>query len=127
MTHHEEVGAMEEKFHVFLNLEVGEGTGNRHAWAALQLHKYISVPTGLQVDMYRKAGPNLLENKTSVSIPNIEQRCIDRRQRSPARISARLLRRLVWNSHRQMFCKMNRFRKNRVVWTQCKVEVTNRK
>jgi hypothetical protein len=40
---------MEEKLHVFVNSELGEGTGNRHACAALQLQKYTPVPTGLGV------------------------------------------------------------------------------
>lgn len=38
---------MEEQIHAFLNSELGEGTGNRHSWAALQLQIYTSVPTGL--------------------------------------------------------------------------------
>jgi hypothetical protein len=117
---------MEEKLHVFLNSELNEGTGNRHAWAAVQLQKYTSVPNGLEVDVSQDRSESFGE-QTSLPIPNIEQRSIDRRLRSLARISGRLLRRLLWNSHRQMFCKMSRFGKNWGVWTQCEVEVTNRK
>jgi len=46
-TRHKEVGAMEEQLHALLNSELGEGTGNRHGWAALQPQKYTSVPAGL--------------------------------------------------------------------------------
>ena len=38
---------MEEQLHALLNSELGEGTGNRHGWAALQPQKYTSVPAGL--------------------------------------------------------------------------------
>ena len=38
---------MEEQFHAVLNSELGEATGNRHAWAAVQLQKYTSEPTVL--------------------------------------------------------------------------------
>jgi hypothetical protein len=85
---------MEEQLHVFLNSELNEGTGNRHAWAAVQLHKYTSVPNGLKVDVSQDRSESFGE-QTSLPIPNIEQRCIDRRRRSLARISGRLLRRLV--------------------------------
>jgi hypothetical protein len=93
---------MEEQLHVFLNSELGEGTGSRHTLAALQLQKYTSVATGLEADV-SQGRSGFFGEQTSLPIPNIEQRCIDRRQRSLARISGRLLRRLEWNSHRQMF------------------------
>jgi hypothetical protein len=51
---------MEEQLHAFLNSELGEGAGNRHAWAALQLQKYTSVPTGLEVGVSQR-GPEFLE------------------------------------------------------------------
>jgi hypothetical protein len=84
---------MEEQLHAVLNSELGKGTGNRHAWVAVQLQKYTPVPTGLE-DGVLQSRSECCGEQTSLPIPNIEQRCIDRRQRGLARISSRLLRRL---------------------------------